>query len=275
MTVIRPRPTSADGVRHTLAVGRAQVAAACGLLAAEHALRLALPLLLALAVNSLALPVYWGVLLLAGAGLMYLVFAAARPMVLARMVEQIEIDRATCGALQARDGRPDVSGFVTQAAAAQRLIALLQRRIPHAAYVAASLGGALLLLAWYDWVLCAAGMLMVAPAWMLQTARGRHGALLHRFLGEERQREKRVIRSAPAEKVRGYYQTVARLRLKLADCDALTLGVMQLFVLGLAIGVLLRIAVLQLSSGDLLAVFCYFLTLVLGLGALGGRNRPV
>jgi hypothetical protein len=129
-----------------------------------------------------------------------------------------------------------------------------------------AVGGALVMLGLYDWVLVPFCLALLLPACALNWFYGRKTLFLNGRLHDEFEREVEVIGGGRPAEVRGHYGRVAGWRVRLSDWEALNFGAMELFVLGLMVAALVRFcAAADATPGDIFAVFGYVLMFVGGL----------
>jgi ABC transporter transmembrane protein len=89
---------------------------------------------------------------------------------------------------------------------------------------------------------------------------------LNACLHDELEKEVGVIHQGDPEAVRGHYHRVCAWRIRLADSEALNVGLVELFVIALLAVTLLRSCSLPgAGAGDIVAVFRYVIVFVTAL----------
>jgi hypothetical protein len=125
------------------------------------------------------------------------------------------------------------------------------------------------MLAFYDRLLVPICLGLLLPAIVLNRIYSRKTFELSRQLHDELEHEVAVIEPGREPEVRRHYDSVARWRVKLSDCEALNFGTMELFVLGVMVLALLRTcSTPAISAGAIFAVFRYVLMLLMGLDSV-------
>lgn len=125
------------------------------------------------------------------------------------------------------------------------------------------------MLALYSVALVAACAVIIVPAVVLNFLYGRRTLRISLHLHDQFEREVGVVARADEAEVRGHYERIARLNIRLSDLEAWTTGGMELFVLGLLAFALMHIAQQPNTlAGDIFAVFRYLLMFVTAIDAV-------
>lgn len=247
----------------------------------ENILRLLQPLVLGLAINDLLLGSYLGLALFVAQHLGHLAVGTLRRMYDTRTFTGIYTDLASGLVIRQRDRQVAVSAVAARSTLSRVFVEFFERDVPALVRALYSVIGALVLLAWYDWLLVPLCVVLLAPAYMLNKLYGRKTFLCNRRLHDELEREVAVIHQGKPAEIRDHYQRVAGWRVKLSDWEALNFGLMELFILGLMVAALARSCHLGAAPGDIFAIFRYVLMFIMGLDSVPilvqqmGRLRDV
>jgi len=237
-----------------------------GLFVVENILRLAQPLLIGWAINGLLQSSYMGLAVFAIGQITHMAIRVARQMYDTRAFTGIYSEKAGELVLGQREENVDVSTVAARSALAREFVEFFERHVPIIIGSLFSLLGAVLFLAYYDSVLVLYCAALIVPALVLNFAFGRKSLRFSGLLHDQLEREVEVIRRPSRENVEAHYQAVARWRIKLSDNEALTMGLMETFVLLLMAAALVRFCTQPgAAAGDIFAVFRYVLLFIMAL----------
>jgi ABC-type multidrug transport system fused ATPase/permease subunit len=262
-------PKDRGELRRLLRRHRWQILFTYALFNVENLLRLAQPLFLGWAINGLLHSSYHGLFLFAAGHFSHLLLRSMRQMYDTRTFTRIYADRATELVLQQRGRGIDVSRVAARSALSREFVDFFERHIPVVIRSLYSIIGAVVMLAFFDWVLVVFCLALVVPALILNLIYGRHTLRLSGLLHDDLEREVQIVDRAAAGEVHDHYRRVSGWRIKLSDWEAMTTGVMELFVLALMAGALLRYCTLpSVAAGDIFAVFRYVLLFIMALDSV-------
>jgi ABC-type multidrug transport system fused ATPase/permease subunit len=237
-----------------------------GLFVIENLLRLAQPLLIGWAINDLLHSSFVGLGIFALGQAAHMGIRVGRQMYDTRAFTAIYSEKAGELVLGQRDDHVDVSVVAARSALARDFVEFFERQVPIVIQSLFSLVGAVLFLFYYDRVLVLYCAALVVPAMVLNFFFGRKSLRLSGLLHDQLEREVEVIRHPTREAVDEHYHTVARWRIKLSDNEALTMGLMETFVLLLMMAALVRFCTQPgAEPGDIFAVFRYVLLFIMAL----------
>ncbi len=240
-----------------------------GLFTLENVLRLAQPYALGLAINDLLRSSSFGLTILVGQHLGYLLVGSVRRVYDTRAFTTIYTRLATRLVLDQRDRAVDVSCVAARSALSRAFVDFFERDVPTVMRAVYSVAGALVMLCLYDWLLLPLCLGLLVPAFFLNWAYGRQTLRLNARLHDELEREVAVIHAGRGAEVRDHYDRVAHWRIKLSDWEALNCGLMELFILGTMAGALLLFCrVPGTGAGDIFAVFRYLLMFIMALDSV-------
>ncbi|NUQ64268.1 MAG: hypothetical protein HUU20_17500 [Pirellulales bacterium] len=239
------------------------------MLFAENVVRLGQPLLLGWAVNDVIRGQRAGLAAFAAGHLMHLVVRSLRQMYDTRTFSQIYNDRVIRLVTRQRKRGVDVSRVAARAELSRQFVTFSERQVPAMITAMFSCLGALVMLGFYDALLIAACAVLILPAVVLNTVYGRQTLRISLHLHDQFEREVGVVARAEEGEVRGHYERIARLNVRLSDFEAWTAGIMELFVLALLVFALVHIGRRpDFLPGDVFAVFRYLLMFVTAVDAV-------
>lgn len=235
----------------------------------ENLLRLAQPFVLGWAINDLLTGAYQGLLAFVAQHLGHLAIGTWRQMYDTRVFTGLYTDLATGLVSEQRGQGVDVSRVAARSSLSREFVEFFERHVPLVVRSAYSIVGAMVMLAWYDWLLVPLCGLLIVPVCLLNLRYSRQTHRLSRQLHDELEREVNAIDEGSPAAVRGHFSRVAGWRVKLSNAEAVNFGLTELFVLGLMAAVLIRFcSAAAVSPGDIFAVFRYVLMFVMGLDSV-------
>jgi ABC-type multidrug transport system fused ATPase/permease subunit len=237
-----------------------------GLFGIENILRLSQPMLIGLAINDLLKQSYVGLFIFVAGQALHMAIRVCRQMYDTRTFTSIYTDRASDLVLHQRGCEVDVSTVSARSALAREFVDFFERHVPIIIQSLFSLVGAVLILFWYDWVLVLFCAALIVPSMILNFYFGRKSLRLSGMLHDQLEQEVEVIKHPTNENVREHYNAAAKWRIKLSDNEAMTMGLMETFVLLLMIAALVRFCTQpSANAGDIFAVFRYVLLFITAL----------
>ncbi|MCR9117588.1 MAG: ABC transporter six-transmembrane domain-containing protein [bacterium] len=235
----------------------------------ENGLRLAQPLLLGWAINDLLAAKSIGLFAFAGGHLLHLAIRTFRQMYDTRALGAIYAERAAEVVVAQRDRGETLSRVSARSSLSQRFIDFLERSVPLAIRSLFSLVGGCVLLAWFDPWLVLLCFGLAIPAFSLNWFYGRRAFQLSKLLHGELEREVDVIDQGGENDVRGHYTRVVGWQVRLSDAEAVTVAVMEFFVLALIVAALMRYCSLPgITAGGIFAVFRYLMMYIMAFDAV-------
>jgi hypothetical protein len=276
VTTVAPAPatpqaaTTANAVKDSTLRGlfrryRWRILLTYGLFNLESLLELAQPLVLGWAINDLLQSSSVGLLWFVAQHLCHLVIGSLRRAYDTRVYSSIYADMATRLVVTQRGRDVQTSRVSARSALSRSLVDFFEMDVPVVVNTLYLVVGALVMLAFYDWLLLPICLVLLAPACVLNSFYSRRTFGLSGRLHDELEREVDVIDQGGPDTVRGHYQRVGRWRIKLSDSQAINFGLMELFVLGLIAAALVRSCSPSELAGDVFAVFRYVMMFIIGL----------
>lgn len=239
------------------------------LFVSENLLRLAQPFALGWAINDLLTGQFFGVGVLVAQHTLHLIIGLTRKVYDTRAFSAIYSDLATRMIVSQRSAGVDISRVTARASLSREYVDFLEHSVPMIIRAGFSVGGSLLMLAWYDWIIVACCLGLLIPATVLNRLYSDWTRRLSRGLHDELESEVDVIASQDELRVRQHFDEVARWRIRLSNAEAINFGLMECFILGAIVTVLFRACQMPaVAAGDIFAVFRYLMLMLMGLDSL-------
>lgn len=254
-----------DVLSRTLQRSRSRILIMHGLVVLESALRVLQPLMLAWAINGLLARSSVGLAALILVHLAFTLAGSVRQTYRSRVLGQLTSDYAA-RLLEDEGVRKNQASIARGLAQSRQQLALLDESIPRLVQVTVTLGGALVILGWYDLALVPVCLVLLIPMILLNAAYGRKAALVSGRLSAECRREQHVLCAGESREIRRHLDALNRWRGELADAEASHFCLMELFVVGVMATALAHFCLtVSPRPGDILAVAGYVLLFVGGL----------
>ena len=235
----------------------------------ENLIRLAQPFVIGLAINDLLQSSYLGLWIFVAQHIAHLVVSSFRQMYDTRTFSDIYSELVTNLVVEQRERDVKVSRVAARSMMSRQFVDFLERSIPMIIRVAYSIVGALVMLAFYDWMLMPFSLALVLPALLINRVYARSTLSLSQRLHDQLEREVDIIEPGYRDEVRDHFDQLAGWRIKLSDREAWNFGIMEFFVLiVLVISLLRTTSIVDLAAGDIFAVFRYLMLLFVGLDSV-------
>lgn len=271
-TTITPEvaaPTAKSEMKALVGAHWPQLALTYLLFNVENLLRLAQPLLLGLAIDSLLRGGYLGLVWFAVGHTAHMTVRILRQMVDTRVFTRIYAERASELVLEQRGHGVAVSQVSARSALSREFVEFFELYVPLVVQSLYSLIGAIVMLCWFDWAVALFCLAISVPAYLLNRFYGKRSLSISRFLHDVMEREVDVIDEANEKTVAQHYGELSRWRVKQSDWEAFTVGLMEFFVLGLMAAALIRFcATPNVLAGEIFAVFRYVMMFVMAIDAV-------
>jgi ABC-type multidrug transport system fused ATPase/permease subunit len=237
---------------------RGRILATYGVTILENLFELLYPSVTGIAVNDLLKHNLIGLGLLSGVWLLHTATGVFRQSYDTRVFASIYTDLATRTVAEQDEKGVSTSQIVARSSLSREFVNFFERDIPATVNSVFGLFGALILLLFYDaWSACFC-LLLLVPLAILNRRYARRTLALNRRLNNQLEREVTVLTRRSRTRVFGHYQLLAKWRVRLSDAEAANWGIMELFNIGLAAAVIIRIASLpKIESGTIYAMLAY------------------
>ena len=239
-----------------------------GLFNLENLLRLAQPLALGWAVNDLLDGKYVGLFAFLAQHIAYMAIGTLRRAYDTRAFTSIYTDLTSKAVVKQRDHGVATSRVAARSALSRTFVDFFELDVPVVVQSLYSVVGALIMLAFFDWMIALFCLVLIGPGWILNKIYSRKTFIVNSRLHDELEREVAVIEGGKIDEVRGHYGAVGRWRVKLSDLEAWNFGLMELFILGLIGATLARTCALGLLPGDILTIFQFLMMFLIGVDSV-------
>jgi ABC-type multidrug transport system fused ATPase/permease subunit len=237
----------------------------------ENLARLAQPWVLGWAISDLLQNCWWGLIAFCVHHWLSLGLSLIRRRYDTRAFTRIYSDLASRTVLDQKQRGAKVSHVAARSVLSRQIVDFFERHVPFVLQAFYSLGGALVMLAIYDWFLVPCCLLFLIPAGLASMRYGRKTLRLNQQLHDQLEREVDVIGRGMFADIRAHYEELSRRRIELSDAEATILGLLESLTLVLFAGALIRACVvLDAGAGTITAVFAY-----LSMFCLSVLNIPV
>ncbi|MGH3612002.1 MAG: ABC transporter six-transmembrane domain-containing protein [Pseudonocardia sp.] len=167
---------------------------------------------------------------------------------------------------KATGGRRGLAQLAGRAGLARELVDFLEDDVPAALTAVLGCFGALALLIVYEPRAGGLAAVLLVPVAWLNWRYARRAAELNADLNDAAEREVDVVAARDRSRAEAHFSAVARLRVRLSDAEAHTWGVAELFVVGVAVGVLILLThPAPATAGTIYAALAYLFRFVEGL----------
>lgn len=264
----------------------------------ENVFRVLQPFVLGVAINDLLHQSYRGTIVFAIQHLVYMSFRSVRTLQVTRtfgrirsrmMVDTVADGRECVAGSPLKKGTGTLSMTVAQRSQQQsprtnplfqhsatrmprrlnrlkQSVRWLEVGVPRMIAAGFSIAGGLMMIGWFDWSLLPWCVGLFVPVLLLNSAYARRVRDLQWSFNRELERETQVVESGDADDIAEHCASIAAWRSRLADTEAVSFSLRELFVLSVIVAVLVRYcANPEVNAGDIFAVVGYVLMFVHGL----------
>ena len=170
---------------------------------------------------------------------------------------------ATNVSTTSREQGLSVSKTAARAQLSREFITFFQYRIPEILEQTIAIAGALVGLAFFDYRISLACLMVVIPLFVINRVYSKRVALLQSTFHDSVEDTYEVFSTEDPERVRAYYTALARPQQKIANMGALSFGLIRIFLLGIFLAVLyIAIDLDSFSTGNIFSIVAYIWTFV-------------
>jgi len=262
-------PSTLGVLRDIIGQARWRLAVTYGLFFVENVLRMAQPVVLGWAIDDLLNKSYKGLIAFVIQHVSFMTIGTIRQRYDTRVYSSLTTDMSTRMVQTQHESNVPISAIVARSAMSRQFIEFFDRQVPMVIRSLFSVIGAMICLTFFDyWVgLMCLGLLV--PCTLFNSYYGKVTRRLNGKLHDELEREVIVIETGQVEPVREHYHNVAGWRIRLSDSEANNFAGMELFVLILIVGALVRVCTSGVTKpGEIQAVFRYVMIFVMGLDTI-------
>ena len=225
----------------------------------ENLLELLYPWAIGIAINGLLQGKYITMLPLFCAWLAHIVTGLFRQVYDTRVFSKIYNKLVTATILEQKRLGIDTSKIVARSYLSRELIDFFERDVPEIVTTLFGFFGALVMLFIYDLQIGSYCLSLLLPLIVVNIFYGRKSRYLNSRLNDRLEREVDVMCDMQPKKIAHHYNMLRKWRIGLSDAEAQNWGTIQLIVMGIAVGVLLRTVKLpNINTGEIYAILAYF-----------------
>lgn len=230
-----------------------------GLTLLENLFELLYPWAIGVAIDGLLRNDYASLLPLAIAWITHTITGVSRQVYDTSIFTRIYGNLATSVVLeQARRG-VSTSQIVARSALSREFVDFFEQDIPQVITTLFSFIGALVMLYLYDWQIGNYCVTLLLPLLVINHLYARRSRRLNQQLNDQLEAEVEILSQRAPAAIDLHYRLLAKWRVRLSNAEAANWGVMELFVIGLSLVVLVRTVTLpQTQPGEIYAVIAYF-----------------
>jgi ABC-type multidrug transport system fused ATPase/permease subunit len=229
-----------------------------GLTILENVFELLYPFAIGITIDNLLKGKFTTLMVLAGIWLIQTITAVCRNIYDTRTFTQIYGNLANAIVLeQAQRGIP-TSQIVARSALSREFIDFFEQDIPRMMAALFGVVGALVMLSVYDAQITLYCLFLLIPLVALNHFYAQKSLTLNHQLNSQLEHEVDILAKCHPEKVWTHYNLLSTYRIQLSNAAAINWGVMELFIVALFMGVLMRTVSLSgVQPGDIYAITSY------------------
>jgi ABC-type multidrug transport system fused ATPase/permease subunit len=224
----------------------------------ENLFELLYPFVIGITIDGLLADNYKSLIVLAGTWIIHTITGVYRNIYDTRTFTKIYSNVVTAMVLeQEKQGTP-TSQIVARSALSREFVDFFEQNIPQIITALFGFFGALVMLSLYDLQIALYCLLLLLPLSLLNRFYARKSLIFNRKLNSQLEQEVDILTDCHPEVVQTHYQHLARIRIRLSNAAAANWGIMELFIIGLFMGILVRTATLDaVQPGSIYAILSY------------------
>ena len=188
---------------------------------------------------------------------------ATRRSVDQKIYLRIFVDIATDVAKMGKEHKLSASKTAARAELSREYINFFEYRVPEILQQIIEVVGALIGMAFYDWRIAGACMVVVFPFTIITAIYNKRVIVFQKNFHDQFEDVFDVFSSKDPEQIRSYYKALAVPQQKIANWGARTFGMMRFFLLGIFLVVLyIAIDLDDFSTGSIFSIVAYLWTFV-------------
>jgi ABC-type multidrug transport system fused ATPase/permease subunit len=237
---------------------RSSILVTYGLTFLENLFELLYPFVIGITIDGLLAGDYTSLIVLVCTWLTHTITGVYRNIYDTRTFTQIYSNVVTAMVLeQEKQGTP-TSQIVARSALSREFVDFFEQNIPQIITALFGFFGALVMLSLYDLQITLYCLLLLLPLSLINRFYARRSMIFNRKLNSKLEQEVDILTHCHPEEVQTHYQYLARLRIQLSNTAAANWGMMELFIIVLFMGILLRTATLDtVQPGSIYAILAY------------------
>jgi ABC-type multidrug transport system fused ATPase/permease subunit len=229
-----------------------------GLTLLENLFELLYPWAIGIAIDGLFKGNYVNLLPLAIAWLTHIITGVIRQIYDTYTFTHIYSNLATTVVLEQDKQGVSTSQIVARSALSREFVDFFEYDVPQIITTLFAFIGALVMLFLYDRQIGGYCLTLLIPLLVVNRVYARRSRHLNQKLNDQLEAEVEVLSDRVPKSIYLHYSLLAKWRVRLSNAEAANDGLMQLFIFGLSITVLIRMVALpHIQSGDIYAVTAY------------------
>jgi ABC-type multidrug transport system fused ATPase/permease subunit len=224
----------------------------------ENLFELLYPFVIGITIDGLLAGDYTSLIILAGTWLIHTITGVYRNIYDTRTFTRIYSNVVTVMVLeQEKQGTP-TSQIVARSALSREFVDFFEQNIPQIITAIFGFFGALVMLSLYDLQIALYCLLLLLPLSLINCFYARKSLIFNRKLNSQLEQEVDILTDCYPEAVQTHYQHLSKLRVRLSNAAAANWGIMELFIIALFMGILVRTATLNaVQPGSIYAILSY------------------
>jgi ABC-type multidrug transport system fused ATPase/permease subunit len=229
-----------------------------GLTFLENLFELLYPLVIGLAIDGLLKQQFSNLVLLGGIWVIHAIIEVFRHVYDTRTFTQVYSNLAVSVVIvQVKQGI-SASLIVARSALSREFADFFERDVPQIISALFGFVGALAMLFFYDVQLSLYCLLLLVPVIALNYAYLHKSQRLNQKLNDQLEYEVEILSKCQPDEVKEHYQQLAKWRIYLSNAEAVTWGLMEVFVIVLFIAALIRtVTIPGVQPGEIYAIISY------------------
>jgi ABC-type multidrug transport system fused ATPase/permease subunit len=229
-----------------------------GLTFLENLFELLYPLVIGLAIDGLLKQQFGNLFWLGGVWLIHAVIEVFRHVYDTRTFTQIYSKLSVSVVLAQVKQGISTSLIVARSSLSREFTDFFERDVPQIISAVFGFIGALVMLFFYDVQLAFYCLLLLVPVVALNYSYLHKAQRLNQKLNDQLEHEVEILSESRPDEVKEHYQQLAKWRIYLSNAEAVTWGLMELFVIVLFIAALIRtVAIPGVQPGEIYAIISY------------------
>ncbi len=216
------------------------------------------PLATGLAINGVLTGNYYAVLWLVGCHAAMMILTITSKMLDTRIFSRIYADFASDLSITSHAQGLDPSRIAARAALSRSYMDFFEMHMPKLIYAVLALLISLLMLFWFDPVIGAMCLILLAPLTVTGLWLSRRSETLNLGLNNRLENEVGLLQSGRKHQIRRHFQALSGWRIRLSDAEARAFGLMEAIVIGLFVVALWKMGQQPgILAGTIYATFTY------------------
>lgn len=229
-----------------------------GLTFLENLFELLYPFVIGITIDSLLAGAYTSLIVLASLWLIHTITGVYRNIYDTRTFTQIYGNLVTAMVLEQKKQGIPTSQIVARSALSREFVDFFEQNIPQIITALFGFFGALVMLSFYDLQIALYCLFLLLPLSLINRFYARKSLIFNRRLNSQLEQEVDILTDCHPEEIQVHYDCLAGLRIRLSNAAAANWGIMELCIIALFMGILVRTAALDnIQPGTIYAILSY------------------